>query len=366
MKIKRLIYGLVGLVFTAGAAQAVIVGSLPFTLQAGTTAVAAQVMANYQKIIDDVNANAAANGANSDITSLLGLTTPLGPTSGGSSFYIGGTSGGAANVQTLATPSPTGWSLTNGKRVSFLAGFTNTGSATLNVAAGGAKTIKKATMAGLANLESGEIVAANQVTVVYLSGPDVYQIVSPIPWTGRFIGDVADCAVASAPTAWILGYGQAISRTTYAALFAAYSTTYGVGDGSTTFNVPDYRGRVLAGKDNMGGSAANRLTTAGSSVDGLTLGAVGGAQNVALTTAELATHSHGVTDPGHTHSYDHAGTVQGAANGAVTVWFANNTDTDATTSATTGISINNAGSGDAHLNVQPTIIQNKCIFTGVP
>ena len=86
---------------------------------------------------------------------------------------------------------------------------------------------------------------------------------------------------ASAPnSSFAFPYGQAISRTTYAALFSLFGTTYGSGDGSTTFNVPDLRGRVPAGKDDMGGSAASRLTTAGGGVDGSTLGAVGGAHKM--------------------------------------------------------------------------------------
>jgi len=89
-------------------------------------------------------------------------------------------------------------------------------------------------------------------------------------------GVVLPYAGASAPTGWLLCYGQAVSRTTYADLFTAISTTYGAGDGSTTFNVPDLRGRVPAGKDNMGGTAANRLTAGGSGVTGTTLGAAGG------------------------------------------------------------------------------------------
>lgn len=83
---------------------------------------------------------------------------------------------------------------------------------------------------------------------------------------------------STAPAGTLLCYGQAISRTAYAGLFAALSTTYGTGDGSTTFNLPDLRGRVVAGKDNMGGSAASRLTGTSMSPDGNTLGATGGFQ----------------------------------------------------------------------------------------
>lgn len=71
-------------------------------------------------------------------------------------------------------------------------------------------------------------------------------------------------AGATAPAGWLLCYGQAVSRTTYSALFAVIGTAYGAGDGSSTFSLPDLRGRVPAGRDNMGGSAASRLTAAGS------------------------------------------------------------------------------------------------------
>ena len=61
-------------------------------------------------------------------------------------------------------------------------------------------------------------------------------------------GAVVDYAGSSAPTGWLLCDGSAVSRSTYSALFTAISTNYGVGDGSTTFNLPDYRGRVGVGK----------------------------------------------------------------------------------------------------------------------
>ena len=73
-------------------------------------------------------------------------------------------------------------------------------------------------------------------------------------------GMLAPFAGTSAPSGWFLCYGQAVSRTTYAALFTAIGTTYGTGDGTTTFNLPDLRGRTIAGVDDMGGSAASRLT----------------------------------------------------------------------------------------------------------
>lgn len=87
-------------------------------------------------------------------------------------------------------------------------------------------------------------------------------------------GELAPCARATAPAGTLLCYGQAISRTAYAGLFAALNTVHGTGDGSTTFNLPDMRGRVAAGKDDMGGSSAVRLNT----ISSTTLGATGGNQ----------------------------------------------------------------------------------------
>jgi len=94
----------------------------------------------------------------------------------------------------------------------------------------------------------------------------------------------------TAPSGWLLCFGQAISRAGYSGLFAAIGTTFGVGDGTTTFNLPDYRGRVPLGKDNMGGVSANRVTNAQAD----TIGGAAGDE-------ELAAHVH--TGPSHTHSF---------------------------------------------------------------
>jgi microcystin-dependent protein len=83
-----------------------------------------------------------------------------------------------------------------------------------------------------------------------------------------------------------LMFGQAISRTASPALFAMFNTTYGAGDGTTTFNIRDTRGRVVAGVDNMGGTAANRLTSASGMGTGQ-LGQAGGVETETLLTANL-------------------------------------------------------------------------------
>ena len=73
-------------------------------------------------------------------------------------------------------------------------------------------------------------------------------------------GVIFDYAGVAPPSAWLFCDGAAISRTTYAGLFAAISTTYGIGDNSTTFNLPDFRGRFARYNDNMGTGAAGRDT----------------------------------------------------------------------------------------------------------
>jgi microcystin-dependent protein len=163
------------------------------------------------------------------------------------------------------------------------------------------------------------------------------------------IGAVIPYAAATAPSGWLLCFGQNVSRTTYSDLFDAISTVFGVGDGSTTFGLPDLRGRGVAGEDDMGGTSANRLTTP---LNGDTFGAVGGAEGVALTIANLAAHTHAP--------------LNGAdfmARGGTDNRLDTNAGTDWTdeTNETTG----STGSGTAHANVQPTIILAYIIYTGV-
>ncbi len=159
-------------------------------------------------------------------------------------------------------------------------------------------------------------------------------------------GAVLSFAGESAPTGWLLCYGQAISRTTYAGLFTVLAEVYGAGDGSTTFNVPDLRGRTIAGQDDMGGASADRLTGAGGvgGIDGDILGASGGTEAVTLTEAQMPAHTHDYTDPPST------GTAQN---------FAGISVTGGAGTSQTGIT----GSGSAHVNMQPTLILNYIIKT---
>jgi microcystin-dependent protein len=191
-------------------------------------------------------------------------------------------------------------------------------------------------------------------------------------------GMMVDYAGTSAPSLWLLCYGQAISRSTYSDLFGIVGTTYGSGDGSTTFNLPDCRGRVAAGQDDMGGVSANRLTGLTNGVNGDTLGASGGLESFTLATANLPSHTHdagtlaGVTstDGSHTHTEDSTQSNGQAESGTGKSVVTDDSGTtgsggshshDVTVSGATAA----AGSGTAMPHIQPTLILNKIIYAGV-
>lgn len=216
----------------------------------------------------------------------------------------------------------------------------------------------------------------------------------------RMVGEVIDYAGGAAPAGWLLCSGAAVSRTTYADLFAILGTVYGAGNGTTTFNLPDARGRVIAGKDNMGGVSSNRLATP---IDGDVLGAAGGTELHTLTVGQIPGHGHDVTGVAasggahthtvsgsaasagaHTHTVPTAGAFTGLATNADATPTSNVDGSVATSSsgahthavsgstnsagahthAVSG-SAANTGGGEAHNNVQPTLVLNKIIFAGV-
>lgn len=214
-------------------------------------------------------------------------------------------------------------------------------------------------------------------------------------------------AGSTAPSGWLLCAGQAVSRSTYADLFAAIGTTYGAGDGSTTFGLPDLRGRVIAGEDDMGGTAANRLqvsttiTTTASSTSATVGSATGLAIGMRVTTANVPAGTTITAISGTTVTLSAAATAAGTAVAARfsllgdvqalgaaggtqahqqviaempahthTIVALNNrnttsggSETIADSSASTTMSTNSAGGGLAHPNVQPTLILNFIIKT---
>lgn len=193
-------------------------------------------------------------------------------------------------------------------------------------------------------------------------------------------GAVVDFAGSSAPSGWLFCDGSSQLRTDFAALFAVVGTTFGAADG-THFNLPDLRGRVSAGLDNMNGTTAqNRITNAISGIVGTTLGGSGGNQSLTSHTHAVIDpgHVHGLSDPTHSHTFVggsafFAGTsgVGGGSSQAVLdpgTSFVQGATTDP---APTGQAVSSAGSGTsnqatgagASQNMPPVLMLNKIIKT---
>jgi microcystin-dependent protein len=148
-------------------------------------------------------------------------------------------------------------------------------------------------------------------------------------------GGIMMWGTGTAPTGWLLCAGSAVSRSTYAALFAVIGTTFGVGDGSTTFNLPNYSNRMPYGT---------------------TVGTTGGSAD-----AVVVSHTHTITDPGHSHSVDSFNSTGGCAGGGNAVVVPSGTVTAATT--TTGITIDTAGVSGTNANLPPYLGINFIIKT---
>lgn len=189
--------------------------------------------------------------------------------------------------------------------------------------------------------------------------------VVPIP-----IGTLIPYAGPTAPSAnWAIANGQVLNRITFASLFAIIGTTFGAGDGVSTFGVPDMRGRTVAGVD----GGVGRLTTA--TMTSQALGGVGGLETSALTAAQIPTITSNATNtitvaaangganiPSTNSSI---GTVGNAAEAGFDSPATGNTTNWLTTSSWSGsnainVTSNNT-SGAVHSNMQPTIELNYII-----
>lgn len=231
-------------------------------------------------------------------------------------------------------------------------GIYRIGSDNLGIAANGAKVVDVATTG---------VAVTGTLSATGVASQAGIPLMLPVGVTFPYAG-------GTAPTGYLLCYGQAVSRTTYAALFAVISTTYGVGDGSTTFNLPDLRGRVIAGVDTMGGSPASRLTDATSNF-GDTLGEVGGAQTHTLVTANLPPYTPAGTNASGaaTFTYSAASFASGAnaVHGTSITGSGGSTTITTTFTQPTFTGTAQGGTSKPASIVQPTMVLNYIIFAGV-
>lgn len=156
--------------------------------------------------------------------------------------------------------------------------------------------------------------------------------------TNTPVGCINLYAGSTAPTGWLICDGSAVSRTTYANLFSVIGTTYGTGDGSTTFNLPNLKGKVPVGLNS-------------SDTDFDTLGETGGEKTHTLTVDEMPSHKHtGISWYGSTALTLDTGTSgflpQGTWGGGA---------------STSNFQTGNTGGGQAHNNLQPYIVMNYII-----
>jgi microcystin-dependent protein len=259
-----------------------------------------------------------------------------------------------------------------GQKIAFVPHATNTNAVgvdvTLNVDSLGAKSIRMAP--GIA-LPNGTLVLGTPYIVSYNNSDAVFYLMNMTNPYNIPLAAGMDFWGATAPnTSFAFPAGQAISRTTYATLFSIMSTTYGSGDGSTTFNLPDKTGRISA----MQEASATRLTSTYFGGDSTALGAVGGAESQTLSLAQLPT--------GITTTVSATGSVSGfrvngsslnftyldSSTGGSFGWaspgsaktIANGSQLAADASVT-GTGTSNNTSGNAHRTVQPTIVCNYII-----
>lgn len=150
------------------------------------------------------------------------------------------------------------------------------------------------------------------------------------------VGAVTAYVSSNAPNGWLNCEGQELYRGDYPALFEVIGTTYGAGNGTTTFNLPDLKGRAIVGQG------------AGSGLTARSMGATGGAETHTLSTDEMPSHSHNV-----------ANTVQ--KSGLNTPSGLDNDGSEIDTVNTVSTASTSDGGGQAHNNMQPFAVLNYII-----
>ncbi|TXN40501.1 tail fiber protein [Methylobacterium sp. WL30] len=236
-----------------------------------------------------------------------------------------GATGGASGAYSLATEQGfTSADYAQAFDLAWTPDAANPGPCTFQPDAAGPKPMRRP---GGAELAPGDIQVGQVYRVRWHPGTTVVTVVAPFIEQAGSIKAFA--SAAAVPPGWLPCVGSPISRGVYAALFGAIGTTWGVGDGSTTFNLPNFQGRTLFGAD----INAGLLTGAGGINP--TVGSIGGAEAIALSAAQLASHTHtGAAAAAGAH--DHGGSVVAAgqhSHGGATTAAGNHTHGGSTVTA---------------------------------
>ena len=244
----------------------------------------------------------------------------------------------AGNTGVTITPASNTFVITNGTSVYSVAPDTFPTAITVQGAATFESTM---TVSGNANFTGnvtvkGDVHVSSKVcaSAFYGDGSNLSGLLPP--------GVIIPYGVSAAPSGYLLCNGQAVSRTTYSALFAVVSALYGEGNGSSTFNVPDLRGRFIAGWD--AGTSVLTSVTAGM-ILGSSIANTGGVEAVTLSVAQIPAHTH----KQYSRWNQHAGNPQSPPPYEMQV--------------TLGEDTGSTGGDGAHSNIPPAMILNFIIKT---
>jgi microcystin-dependent protein len=195
-------------------------------------------------------------------------------------------------------------------------------------------------------LMDGYTIPGNLNVVNKLNGKQIYQDNYLLIPTGTVFGFGGGII----PTGYLVCDGSNVSRTTYADLFKAIGTVFGNGDGSTTFGLPDLKGKVVVGAG-AGPGLTNRV-----------LGVTGGSETHTLTLEQMPSHNHDINDPGHNHTtqFEYSKYNQ-VCDKTKTGGRGSDCSANGVNSNRTGITINNRGGGQPHNNMQPFLVMNYII-----
>lgn len=226
-----------------------------------TTARGSEVRSEFDYVV------AAFNSITDDITEInaaIGNLATGDPPGWGASidtrWAINDTSTSTSSYTATLEPAPEALdTIADGYSIEFLVNSNNAGEATLNVGSSeGDIPIYKVAGNIYSELDANDMTTLDASKLTFLAGA----------WVLRRSGSALDVGIflpyggTVAPDSYIMGYGQTLSRITYADLYVIIGTTYGNGDGSgTTFSAPDFRGRPFIGYDNIGGTAADVLSS---------------------------------------------------------------------------------------------------------
>ena len=330
-------------------------------VQAITMSNADYTLSNYNGTSDEArNAVLFVSGTNSDIRKIVApqgqnkLYTIFNNTTGGYAITIGAPTGTAVTIPSGVTATV----FTNGSDF-YSAQTGSAGNFTVN------GTLTATGLTDTGNMSVGGTFTATSGTVTIGSGAITGVVTAPTAASGTSTTQIATTAfvtlnavisgaiqmwpTASAPSGYLLCNGAAVSRSTYATLFSLFSTTFGSGDGTTTFNLPNYQDRMPIGVNSIASS----------------IGSVGGSSTTTISQANIPNYNLTVVDPGHQHNITtyYNNSVSGYNINSFSNSSGATQQTNVTQTAATGISVSSGGSGTAATTISPYLGINFIIKT---